>query len=236
MLLGVLPFGLIYGALALQAGIPPIAALAMSSIVLAGSAQFVGTQLFAAGAPGALIILTTFVVNLRHMLYSASVAPYLSRLRLRWKLLLAYLLSDELQSSLSLELVERWISDPRDVPHCGGPKGPTCRDTNSGQLERLIATKAGDQGKVIVSTALGIYVGARIPESWNLEFALPLTFVALVRPAVTDRATAAAAIAAGMVAVLAHGLALRLGLIMAAVTGIGIGILTERHPPRAPRP
>src|SRR5947209_20508280 len=81
MLLGVLPFGLIYGALALQAGIPPMAALAMSSIVLAGSAQFVGTQLFAVGAPGALIILTTFVVNLRHMLYSASVAPYLSRLR-----------------------------------------------------------------------------------------------------------------------------------------------------------
>ena len=95
MLLGVLPFGLIYGALALQAGIPPMAALAMSSIVLAGSAQFVGTQLFAADAPGALIILTTFVVNLRHMLYSASVAPYLSQLGLRWKLLLAYLLSDE---------------------------------------------------------------------------------------------------------------------------------------------
>lgn len=78
-----------------------------------------------------------------------------------------------------------------------------------------------------VSTAIGLYVGARIPASWNLEFALPLTFVALVVPAVTDRATAAAAVAAGIVAVLAHGLALRLGLILAAVTGIGVGILTE---------
>src|SRR5437016_9044259 len=95
VLFGVVPFGLIYGALALEAGIPPGAALAMSSVVLAGSAQFVGTQLFAAGAPGALIILTTFIVNLRHMLYSASVAPYLSRLGLRWKMLLAYLLTDE---------------------------------------------------------------------------------------------------------------------------------------------
>src|SRR5438552_15931985 len=95
VLFGVLPFGLIYGALALQAGIPPGAALAMSSIVLAGSAQFVGTQLFAAGAPGALIILTTFIVNLRHMLYSASVAPYLGRLGLRWTVALAYLLADE---------------------------------------------------------------------------------------------------------------------------------------------
>src|SRR5207245_8411188 len=95
VLFGVVPFGLIYGALALQAGIPPMAALAMSSIVLAGSAQFVGTQLFAAGAPGALIILTTLVVNLRHMLYSASVAPYLSRLGRRWEMRAAYLLTDE---------------------------------------------------------------------------------------------------------------------------------------------
>src|SRR3989442_6990875 len=95
VLFGVLPFGLIYGALAVQAGIPPMAALAMSSIVLAGSAQFVGAQLFAAGAPRALIIVTTLVVNLRPLLYSASVGPYLRPLRLRWKLLLAYLLTDE---------------------------------------------------------------------------------------------------------------------------------------------
>src|SRR3989442_6176168 len=91
VLFGVLPFGLIYGALALQAGIPPMAALAMSSLVLARSAPFVGTPLFAAGAPPALIILTTFVVDLRHMLYSSSLAPHLSRLRLRWQLLLAHL-------------------------------------------------------------------------------------------------------------------------------------------------
>lgn len=82
-----------------------------------------------------------------------------------------------------------------------------------------------------VSTALGIYVGARIPESWNLEFALPLTFVALVRPAVTDRATAAAAVTAGITAVLGHGLVLRLGLVLAAVTGIVVGIMTERRTP-----
>src|SRR2546428_8316106 len=231
VLFGVLPFGLIYGALALQAGIPPMAALAMSSIVLAGSAQFVGTQLFAADAPGALIILTTFVVNLRHMLYSASVAPYLSRLGLRWKLLLAYLLSDEAYAMAITHYREKETQS-------GSRAVPQSRNDESELDQRhwfFLGAGATLWTTWQVSTAIGIYVGARIPESWNLEFALPLTFVALVRPAVTDRATAAAAVAAGIVAVLAHGLALRLGLIMAAATGIGIGILTERRTPAGPR-
>ena len=233
VLFGVLPFGLIYGALALQAGIPPMAALAMSSIVLAGSAQFVGTQLFAADAPGALIILTTFVVNLRHMLYSASVAPYLSRLGLRWKLLLAYLLSDEAYAMAITHYREKETqSGSRAVAHSSGRALARSRKDEPDQRHWFFLGAGVTLWTAWqVSTALGIYVGARIPGSWNLEFALPLTFIALVRPAVTDRATAAAAITAGVVAVLAHGLALRLGLIMAAVTGIGIGILAERHPP-----
>src|SRR3989449_6455136 len=238
VLFGVLPFGLIYGALALQAGIPPMAALAMSSIVLAGSAQFVGTQLFAADAPGALIILTTFVVNLRHMLYSASVAPYLSRLGLRWKLLLAYLLSDEAYAMAITHYREKETqSGSRAVAHSSGRAVARSRKDEPDQRHWFFLGAGVTLWTAWqVSTALGIYVGARIPGSWNLEFALPLTFIALVRPAVTDRATAAAAIAAGVVAVLAHSLALRLGLVLAAVTGIGIGILTERHPPAAPRP
>lgn len=85
ILLGVIPFGMIYGALAVGAGLPPDAALAMSSIVFAGSAQFVGTQLIGAATPGIVVVLTTFVVNLRHMLYSASVAPHVGHLRPVWK-------------------------------------------------------------------------------------------------------------------------------------------------------
>jgi predicted branched-subunit amino acid permease len=67
----------------------------MSSIVFAGSAQFVATQLIGAGTPAGLLLLTTFVVNLRHLLYSASLAPYLRPLRPAWKVALAYLLTDE---------------------------------------------------------------------------------------------------------------------------------------------
>ena len=67
----------------------------MSSVVFAGSAQFIGAQLMAGGAPVLVLLATTFVVNLRHLLYSASLAPHVQQLPLRWRLLLAYLLTDE---------------------------------------------------------------------------------------------------------------------------------------------
>lgn len=219
LLLGVLPFGLIFGALAVAAGIPPAPALAMSSIVLAGSAQFVGTQLFSAGAPGPIILLTTFVVNLRHMLYSASLASYVTRLGPAWKTLLAYLLTDEAYAVAITHYTQS-----------GGRAVARSREGVAGDNRHWFFLGAAMTLWVAwqVSTAVGIFLGARIPASLHLEFALPLTFMALVRPAVTDRATAAAALTAGVAAVLADGLTLRLGMIVAAVCGIAAGLLTER--------
>ena len=95
ILLGGMPFGMIYGVLALEAGLSPALALAMSSIVFAGSAQFVIAKLLAAAVPGLAIIVTAAIVNLRHALYSASLAPFLKQLGPGWKWLLAYLLTDE---------------------------------------------------------------------------------------------------------------------------------------------
>jgi len=217
LLLGVMPFGLIYGALALQAGISAGAALAMSSIVLAGSAQFVGTQLFSVGAPGPIILLTTFVVNLRHLLYSASLAPYVTRLRPAWKALLAYLLTDEAYAVA--------------VTHYTAGTGERGNRRTGTNQRHWFFLGAGLTlwGTWQVSTAVGIFLGARIPASLHLEFALPLTFMALVRPAITDRATSAAALTAGVIAVLADGLTLRLGIIVAAVCGITAGLLAERR-------
>src|SRR3990172_2371905 len=94
LLVGVFPFGMIYGALALNAGLSTSAAQMMSSIVFAGSAQFITTQLVHEAAPGLVIVLTIAVVNLRHMLYSASLAPYVASLSTRWKTLVSYLLTD----------------------------------------------------------------------------------------------------------------------------------------------
>ena len=95
ILLGTTPFGIIFGVLAVQAGLPQDQAQAMSSVVFAGSAQFIAAQLLAQSAPAVVIVLTVFVVNLRHALYSASVAPHIKHLSGLWKVVLAYLLTDE---------------------------------------------------------------------------------------------------------------------------------------------
>ena len=213
ILLGVLPFGLIYGALALQAGIPPTPALAMSSIVFAGSAQFVATQLFSAGTPGAVTLLSTFVVNLRHLLYSASVAPYVQRLRPAWKWLLPYLLTDE-----------AYVVSILHYRRGPGTREPGTDHKHWFYLGAGLTLWATWQ----LSTAAGIFLGARIPESWSLDFALPLTFMALALPAITDRASTAAAVTAGVLAVVAADAPLKFGLIIAALVGIIVGLIMER--------
>jgi 4-azaleucine resistance transporter AzlC len=218
ILLGVLPFGLIYGALALQAGIPAAPAMSMSSIVFAGSAQFVATQLIAVGTPIGLLLLTTFVVNLRHLLYSASLAPYLRPLRLAWKAVLAYLLTDEAYAVAITHYTQ--TSPTRTVP-------PSHRDEPDHRHWFFLGAGLTLWTTWQASTAAGLYLGARIPSAWHLEFALPLTFLALARPAVTDRATAITVLVASVVGIASYGLAMRLGIIVGALAGIAAGIVAE---------
>ncbi len=207
LLIGVFPFGMIYGALALHAGLSPAAAQMMSSIVFAGSSQFVAAQLVHEAAPGLVIILTIGTVNLRHMLYSASIAPYVKDLSMRWKSLLAYLLTDEAYAATALHYEAEGVT-------------PTGHWFFLGAGFSLWFTWQ-------TSSALGIFLGAAIPPSWPLDFALPLTFIAMVVPVLKDRPVIAAALSAGLVALLTHELPYKLGLILAALVGIAIGTLLE---------
>jgi predicted branched-subunit amino acid permease len=191
----------------MNAGLPASAAQLMSSIVFAGSAQFITTQLVRESAPGLVIVLTIAVVNLRHMLYSASLAPYLASLSTRWKALLSYLLTDEAYAPTVIHFEKEGIA-----PY--------------GHWFLLGA------GLVLwmdwqISTALGIWLGTAIPESWSLDFALPLTFIAMVVPVLKDYPAIAAASSAGIVALVAHSLPYQLGLIVAAFVGIVIGTVLE---------
>src|SRR3990170_5474026 len=95
IVVGVVPFGMIYGALAVGAGMPSTVTQAASVVIFAGSAQFLTAQLVGAGTPAVVIIASAVIVNLRHLLYSASMAPYLRPLRPAWRWGLAYLLTDE---------------------------------------------------------------------------------------------------------------------------------------------
>ncbi len=216
ILIGVIPFGMIYGVLALSAGIPPGAAQAMSAVVFAGSAQFVFAQLVGSGAPGLVIILTVWVVNLRHMLYSASVAPYLKELRPAWKWLLAYLLTDEAYAVT--------------IVHYEATQKNTAAGAEAGDQRHWFFLGAGLAlwSSWQISTAAGILLGALVPQSWSLDFTLALTFIALLVPLLRDRPSLASALSAGLTALLFYGLPYRLGLILAAVVGILVGIWLDR--------
>jgi len=207
LLIGVFPFGLIYGALALNAGLSTSAAQMMSSIVFAGSAQFITAQLVHEAAPGFVIVLTIAVVNLRHMLYSASLAPYLAALPTRWKGLLSYLLTDEAYAPTIIHYEKEGITS---YAHW-----------------YLFGAGFSLWFNWQISTALGIFLGTAIPESWSLDFALPLTFIAMVVPVLKDRPAIAAALAAGVVALIAFSLPYKLGLILAALVGITVGTVLE---------
>ncbi|NPV55119.1 MAG: AzlC family ABC transporter permease [Anaerolineae bacterium] len=200
---------MIYGVLALQAGLPPQMAQSMSTIVFAGSAQFLIAQLVGLGTPVTIIVLTTFVVNLRHALYSASMAPYFKPLSPLWKLLLGYLLTDE---AYGVGITR--YDQPDEAPY-----------KHWFMLGAGLTLWTGWQ----ISTAVGIFLGAQIPASWSLEFALPLTFIALVVPMIKDRPGLLAALAGGVVSVLAFGLPYKLGIIVAAVAGIAVGMWSERR-------
>lgn len=207
LLLGVFPFGMIYGVLAMGAGLIPSAAQAMSSILFAGSAQFLTVQLAAAGTPWFIMVVTAFIVNLRHALYSASVAPYLRSLSPLWKGLLAYVLTDEAYAVT----ITRYQREGEQ------------RFAHWYFLGAGLTLWTGWQ----ISTAVGIFLGAQVPSSWALDFSLALTFIALVVPALKDRPAALAAVSAGVTALVAYPLPYRLGIVLAALVGIGAGWTSE---------
>jgi predicted branched-subunit amino acid permease len=211
---GVAPFGLVYGVLALAKGVPPLAAMAMSSVVFAGSSQFLLAQLVGLGAPALVMISTVGLVNLRHALYSASVAPHVAHLSPRWKALLAYLLTDEAYATVIR----------RDQ------RGDASPNRHFYSLGAGFTLWAGWQ----LATAAGILVGKELPTSLPLDFALPLTFIAIVVPMIRSRAALLAALVAGGLALVAAGLPYKLGLMAAAVGGIGAGWLTARRTGSAP--
>jgi 4-azaleucine resistance transporter AzlC len=212
ILLGTSPFGMIYGVAAVQAGLPVAVAIGMSLIVFAGSSQFIAAQLFGSGTPGLIIVLTTFVVNLRHMLYSASTAPYVRHLSPLWKYLLAFLLTDEAYAV--------------SITHYEGHASPPAHETHrhwyflGAGLTLWVSWQ--------ISTVVGVLLGQEVPGSWSLDFTLALTFIALLIPVLKSRPAVLAALAAGVAALAAHGLPYNLGLVLAVLVGIVTGVLVER--------
>ncbi len=209
--LGVIPFGMLYGIGALAVGMPVWLAQLSSMLVFAGAAQLVIVQMLGAAAGALPIGLTAVLLNLRHMLYSASVAEHVRHLPRRWRVLLAYLLTDEAYAVAILRYARP-----------AGP-GPDLRHWY------FLGCGLTLWGCWQLSTALGIAFGARIPPEWDIDFAVPLTFIALLTLLVKERAGQAAALVAALAALALAALPFRLGLVLAIVLGLLAGAAVARR-------
>ncbi len=205
---GTTPFAVIFGTLVVSAGLPPEAALALSAIVFAGSAQFISINLISGGAALPVIWLTTLVINLRHALYSAAVQPVTKNWPLPWSVLGAFWLTDE-----CFAVFERRLQTVGE------------RDALPYYLGSTISFYLNWVGW----TAVGAYLGNRIPgvATLGLDFAMIATFAAMIAPQLRSLTPVAVAATAGSVAWMAQGLPYKLGLMLAALAGVVVGMLLD---------
>lgn len=206
LIVGAIPFGIIFGTLAQPSGLSALGALAMSMFVFAGSGQFIALGLLAAGAAIPVIIATTFVVNLRHLLYAANLVPKVRHLPQHWRALMAFGLTDETFAAVSSRYLQ---SDDIRLAHWF-------------YLGSFLAM----YGNWVLCTGLGIALGELFPDmtQWGLDFAMSVTFIGMVVPYLTNRPMIAATLVAGLMAIACVDMPHKLGLMVAALTAIAVGL------------
>ncbi|MGH8973492.1 MAG: AzlC family ABC transporter permease [Acidimicrobiia bacterium] len=208
MVIGVIPFGLVAGATPVASGLGAGAAMGFSTIVFAGASQLAAMEVLTRGGSVAVAVLAAWTINLRMLLYAASLAPYLAR-ESRWRRLAgAYVLTDQVYAVC----ITRWPEEDdarRRIPFMVG----------AGVF--LLAIWEA-------STLTGALVGSAVPARVPLDFAVPLVFLVLLVPAITSRPAVVAAAAGGIAAVVAAEVgAGGLSIMAGAVCGIAAGALAE---------
>jgi len=206
-LIGTIPFGFVCGVVAVASGLTALQGVMLSVFAFSGIAQLITSQLVAAGSPLVVTVSAAFIVSLRLLMYSAALSPHLAHLDRRWRLFLSYVMTDQ-----SFAMAVRRYSQPGPVAH---------------KHWFFLGAAATLYIPWQLSVALGVAAGAQVPASWSLDFAVVLSFIALLVPAVRTRADIAAAIVAGAVALVAAGLPYRLSLLLASMAGIAMGMAIE---------
>lgn len=210
LILGLIPFGLAYGIVAVQAGFTVAETVLMSLVVFAGTAQFMAVVMVQAGAGIPLIVASTLLVNLRYLIMGLSVSQYLSASSARWRRLLASMMSDESY----LTSVNHYREDA----------------ATSGNPHFML----GSNGSLYVAWALFSLIGALAahqiddPLQWGLDFAMPATFLTMLIPQIVSRRVAIVVAVAAVVGT--AGYALLPGkwyIILAVVAATGVGVLLE---------
>lgn len=208
-LLVVGPFSLLFGVVATEAGLNVLEALTFSVVVIAGAAQFTAVHLLQNDTPTLIVVLSALAVNLRMAMYSASLTPHLGAAPLWKRAFAAYFMVDQ-SYALSIATFEKrrdW-SVAQKVAYFFGTVTPICP-------------------MWYVLTVVGALIGSTIPPEFALDFALPITFIAMIAPMLRSLPHLAAAVAAVTAALLLTWLPLNLGLIVAALIGMVAGAQTE---------
>lgn len=209
VLLAVIPFGVITGVAMVASGIPPLVAMLMSVVVFAGASMVASAQLLASNAPALLVVLTTLVINLRFMMYSASLRLHFAHAPLAQRLTVAYLIADNVYALM----LGRFAEHPDDA----------------GKFQYFLGAGLVVWGVWQAAVLGGVLIGAGVPPQWRLEFAAPLAFIALSIPFLRERATVVAALAAALAVVVFQGLPLRLNIVVAALAGVAAGLVVGRQ-------
>ena len=207
VLLGTVPYALVMGVAAASAGLTFSQAAGLSALVFAGLSQLAAVDLVAGGASVAVVVATALIINARFTMYSASIAPHLTGLGRVWRYLCPFFLIGPVYA-VALAAYE------------------ADRPTHYGWY--MLGLGVPSWLAWVVGTVVGMVLGAGIPEEWQLGFAVPLVFVAIVTQFIEDLGTVVAALVAGGVSVGVVGLPFGLGLLVAGVVGIVAGAAVDR--------
>jgi len=210
ILVGVFPFGLIAGIAAVEVGLDSIQAYAASLILFAGAAQLAMIDLIGRDAAPIVIVATALVINARMAMYSAALAPAFRELSPLRKAYGSYVITDQ---SFAVSIV-RFDRVDETLPQ---------------RFSYYMGASLGLWVTWQISSLAGVIIGSGVPEEWSLDFAIPLVFMALLFPAIKDRASTIAAVAAATSAVAFVSLPLNLGLLAASGLGLVAGVVWSRE-------
>ncbi|MFB6092632.1 MAG: AzlC family ABC transporter permease [Haloquadratum sp.] len=203
------PFGMLFGATAVQVGIDPAAATALSLFTFAAMAQMAAVELLRSGAELPVVLATILLINLRYVVYSASLAPEVRHLSRRWRTLIAYPLFD-ISYALS---IAHFAETDREAGHRGW---------------YFLGAALPMVGVFVTGTLAGALAGTALGGGLHLSFAVPLIFIALLIPSIDGLPGVLTAAGAAFVAVATAGLPFNLGLLAAAIVGTAVGALVDR--------
>jgi predicted branched-subunit amino acid permease len=206
--LGVFPFGIIYGVMAIESGLTFLQALLMSSIIFGGASQIAFVQLLSNSTPYGVIVTTVGAINSRHLLYSISMVEYLNKLSLSWRVTLAYLLTDEAYAVS----IRKFINN----------------SDNSILHYHLLGSGITLFLSWQISTLLGVWLGNDLPEFLDLQFIIPLTFIAIIIPMIKSKSTLITVISSGISALIFKNLDINFWIILSGLTGILAGMASSR--------